>query len=160
MSGCSGLERETEEVRACGAPEQSWRTCEVGSCRNRQPRWRRGAPAFRLSSLLPSAPGLHITSPVPDSASHIPVHTYHSHVRRGAAQHRPHHPHPVRAPALASPRALIESHLLARTHSHVLSDQFSLGATATGDLTLLLTAIQTTSKFIATNVRKARLINL
>ncbi|TFK78595.1 fructose-1,6-bisphosphatase [Polyporus arcularius HHB13444] len=43
---------------------------------------------------------------------------------------------------------------------HVLSDQFSLGATATGDLTLLLTAIQTTSKFIATNVRKARLINL
>ncbi|KAL6305346.1 fructose-1,6-bisphosphatase [Sparassis latifolia] len=43
---------------------------------------------------------------------------------------------------------------------HVLNDQFSLGATATGDLTLLLNAIQTTSKFIATNVRKARLINL
>ncbi|KAI0748343.1 fructose-1,6-bisphosphatase [Daedaleopsis nitida] len=43
---------------------------------------------------------------------------------------------------------------------HVLADQFSLGAVATGDLTLLLTAIQTTSKFIATNVRKARLINL
>ncbi|KZT07254.1 fructose-bisphosphatase [Laetiporus sulphureus 93-53] len=43
---------------------------------------------------------------------------------------------------------------------HVLNDQFSLGAVATGDLTLLLTAIQTTSKFIATNVRKARLINL
>ncbi|PCH37955.1 fructose-1,6-bisphosphatase [Wolfiporia cocos MD-104 SS10] len=43
---------------------------------------------------------------------------------------------------------------------HVLNDQFSLGAAATGDLTLLLTAIQTTSKFIATNVRKARLINL
>ncbi|PIL24191.1 hypothetical protein GSI_13944 [Ganoderma sinense ZZ0214-1] len=43
---------------------------------------------------------------------------------------------------------------------HVLADQFSLGAIATGDLTLLLTAIQTTSKFIATNVRKARLINL
>lgn len=35
-----------------------------------------------------------------------------------------------------------------------------LGSTATGDLTLLLTAIQVTSKFIATNVRKARLINL
>lgn len=35
-----------------------------------------------------------------------------------------------------------------------------LGAAATGDLTLLLTAIQVTSKFIATNVRKARLINL
>ena len=35
-----------------------------------------------------------------------------------------------------------------------------LGPVATGDLTLLLTAIQTTSKFIATNVRKARLINL
>jgi len=43
---------------------------------------------------------------------------------------------------------------------HVLSDQFRLGATATGDLTLLLTAITTTSKFIATNVRRARLINL
>ncbi|KAI0928905.1 Fructose-1,6-bisphosphatase [Taiwanofungus camphoratus] len=43
---------------------------------------------------------------------------------------------------------------------HVLSDQFSLGPATTGDLTLLLTAIQTTSKFIATNVRKARLINL
>jgi len=43
---------------------------------------------------------------------------------------------------------------------HVLSDQLRLGSTATGDLTLLLTAIQVTSKFIATNVRKARLINL
>ena len=45
-------------------------------------------------------------------------------------------------------------------YSHVLSDQLRLGAAATGDLTLLLTAIQVTSKFIATNVRKARLINL
>lgn len=43
---------------------------------------------------------------------------------------------------------------------HVLSDQLRLGELATGDLTLLLTAIQVTSKFIATNVRKARLINL
>ncbi|TFK43165.1 fructose-1,6-bisphosphatase [Crucibulum laeve] len=43
---------------------------------------------------------------------------------------------------------------------HVLSDQLRLGSAATGDLTLLLTAIQVTSKFIATNVRKARLINL
>ncbi|KAF9052633.1 fructose-1,6-bisphosphatase [Panaeolus papilionaceus] len=43
---------------------------------------------------------------------------------------------------------------------HVLHDQLRLGTTATGDLTLLLTAIQVTSKFIATNVRKARLINL
>ncbi|KAF8628357.1 hypothetical protein AX15_003892 [Amanita polypyramis BW_CC] len=43
---------------------------------------------------------------------------------------------------------------------HVLQDQMRLGTTATGDLTLLLTAIQVTSKFIATNVRKARLINL
>jgi len=43
---------------------------------------------------------------------------------------------------------------------HVLNSQFRLGAHATGDLTLLLTAIQLTSKFIATNVRKARLINL
>jgi len=42
----------------------------------------------------------------------------------------------------------------------VLAEQFHLGAAATGDLTLLLTAIQLTSKFIATNVRKARLINL
>ena len=44
--------------------------------------------------------------------------------------------------------------------SHVLHDQLRLGDAATGDLTLLLTAIQVTSKFIATNVRKARLINL
>jgi len=43
---------------------------------------------------------------------------------------------------------------------HVLHDQMRLGAAATGDLTLLLTAIQVTSKFIATNVRRARLINL
>ncbi|KII88504.1 hypothetical protein PLICRDRAFT_176086 [Plicaturopsis crispa FD-325 SS-3] len=43
---------------------------------------------------------------------------------------------------------------------HVLHDQMRLGPAATGDLTLLLTAIQVTSKFIATNVRKARLINL
>jgi len=43
---------------------------------------------------------------------------------------------------------------------HILSDQIRLGDAATGDLTLLLNAIQTTSKFIATNVRKARLINL
>ncbi|KAJ3514837.1 hypothetical protein NLJ89_g2131 [Agrocybe chaxingu] len=43
---------------------------------------------------------------------------------------------------------------------HVLNDQLHLGSAATGDLTLLLTAIQLTSKFIATNVRKARLINL
>ncbi|KAG5221282.1 Fructose-1,6-bisphosphatase [Salix suchowensis] len=39
---------------------------------------------------------------------------------------------------------------------HVLHDQMRLGAAATGDLTLLLTAIQVTSKFIATNVRKCR----
>ncbi|KZT26439.1 fructose-1,6-bisphosphatase [Neolentinus lepideus HHB14362 ss-1] len=43
---------------------------------------------------------------------------------------------------------------------HVLSEGFRLGPAATGDLTMLLTAIQTTSKFIATNVRRARLINL
>jgi len=43
---------------------------------------------------------------------------------------------------------------------HILSEQNRLGIAATGDLTLLLNAIQTTSKFIATNVRKARLINL
>ncbi|EEB96928.1 hypothetical protein MPER_03848, partial [Moniliophthora perniciosa FA553] len=43
---------------------------------------------------------------------------------------------------------------------HVLHDQLRLGPAATGDLTLLLSAIQVTSKFIATNVRRARLINL
>ncbi|KAG8898801.1 Fructose-1,6-bisphosphatase [Tulasnella sp. 403] len=43
---------------------------------------------------------------------------------------------------------------------HILAQQFRLGPAATGDLTLLLNAIQVTSKFIATNVRKARLINL
>lgn len=46
------------------------------------------------------------------------------------------------------------------TDRHILADQFRLGAAATGDLTMLLNAIQVTSKFIATNVRKARLINL
>lgn len=43
---------------------------------------------------------------------------------------------------------------------HILADQFRLGPAATGDLTMLLNAIQVTSKFIALNVRKARLINL
>jgi hypothetical protein len=45
--------------------------------------------------------------------------------------------------------------------SHVLQAQHSgLDAEATGDLTILLTAIQTTCKFIATNVRRAGLLNL
>ncbi|EJD44053.1 fructose-1,6-bisphosphatase [Auricularia subglabra TFB-10046 SS5] len=43
---------------------------------------------------------------------------------------------------------------------HVLSEQIRLGPVATGDLTFLLNAIQLTSKFISTNVRRARLINL
>jgi len=43
---------------------------------------------------------------------------------------------------------------------HVLGEQHALGSAASGDLTLLLTAIQVTSKYIASNVRKARLINL
>jgi len=43
---------------------------------------------------------------------------------------------------------------------HVLDQQYTLGDNASGDLTLLLTAIQVTSKYIASNVRKARLINL
>ncbi|BGP44042.1 Fructose-1,6-bisphosphatase [Rhodotorula kratochvilovae] len=43
--------------------------------------------------------------------------------------------------------------------SHVLSQQ-QRHPIATGDLTLLLTAIQTTCKFISTNVRRAGLLNL
>ncbi|ORY32572.1 putative fructose-bisphosphatase [Naematelia encephala] len=43
---------------------------------------------------------------------------------------------------------------------HILSQQYALGERAAGDLTLLLIAIQVTSKYIASNVRKARLINL
>ncbi|KAL7413880.1 fructose-1,6-bisphosphatase class 1/Sedoheputulose-1,7-bisphosphatase [Mrakia frigida] len=43
---------------------------------------------------------------------------------------------------------------------HVLTEQQNLGSAASGDLTLLLIAIQLTSKFISTNVRKASLINL
>ena len=44
--------------------------------------------------------------------------------------------------------------------SHILSEQIRLGVAATGDMTLLINAIEFTSKFIASNVRKARLINL
>jgi len=44
--------------------------------------------------------------------------------------------------------------------SHILSEQIRLGAAATGDLTLLLNSIGFASKFIANNVRRARLINL
>lgn len=43
---------------------------------------------------------------------------------------------------------------------HILSEQIRLGPAATGDLTLLIHAVEFTSKFIASNVRKARLINL
>ncbi|KAK1924449.1 fructose-bisphosphatase [Papiliotrema laurentii] len=43
---------------------------------------------------------------------------------------------------------------------HILSQQQALGEAASGDLTLLLIGIQVTSKYIASNVRKARLINL
>ncbi|KAI0302042.1 fructose-1,6-bisphosphatase [Russula brevipes] len=43
---------------------------------------------------------------------------------------------------------------------HILSEQIRLGPAATGDMTLLINAIEFTSKFIASNVRKARLINL
>jgi fructose-1,6-bisphosphatase I len=60
---------------------------------------------------------------------------------------------------MASQQELPSTDLITLTR-HVLQDQFRLGNPATGDLTLLLTAIQVTSKFIATNVRKARLINL
>src|ERR1700743_1966851 len=47
-----------------------------------------------------------------------------------------------------------------KINSDVLNEQFRLGPQVSGDLTLLLNAIQTTSKFIANNVRRARLINL
>ena len=43
---------------------------------------------------------------------------------------------------------------------HILAEQHRLGASATGDLTMLLNAIELTSKFISNNVRKARLLNL
>lgn len=41
-----------------------------------------------------------------------------------------------------------------------LSQQAKLGPQASGDLTILLTAIQTTCKFLSHNVRRARLINM
>jgi len=44
--------------------------------------------------------------------------------------------------------------------THTLAAQADLGEKATGDLTLLLTAIQTTCKSIAFNVRRATLLNL
>jgi fructose-1,6-bisphosphatase I len=45
---------------------------------------------------------------------------------------------------------------------HVLSDGFRMArsSAASGDLTILLTSLQTTCKFIESNVRKASLINL
>lgn len=43
---------------------------------------------------------------------------------------------------------------------HILKQQQALGERASGDLTMLLVGIQVTSKYIASNVRKARLINL
>lgn len=44
--------------------------------------------------------------------------------------------------------------------SHTLQQQAALGGQASGDLTILLTAIQTTCKTIAMNVRRARLLDL
>ncbi|ORX36850.1 putative fructose-bisphosphatase [Kockovaella imperatae] len=43
---------------------------------------------------------------------------------------------------------------------HILAQQQALGEKASGELTLLLIGIQVTSKYIASQVRKARLINL
>lgn len=45
---------------------------------------------------------------------------------------------------------------------HVLNEGFNLArsSAASGDLTILLTSLQTTCKFIESNVRKASLINL
>ncbi|KAI0063435.1 hypothetical protein BV25DRAFT_1824542, partial [Artomyces pyxidatus] len=57
----------------------------------------------------------------------------------------------------AGPRGRLQTHTLTR---HVLSEKFHLGAKATGDLALLLAAIQPTSRSIATNVYTARLIDL
>lgn len=51
------------------------------------------------------------------------------------------------------------AHAISSTR-HVLNSQAASAPGAKGDLTLLLTAIQTTCKFIATNVRRARLLNL
>ena len=50
--------------------------------------------------------------------------------------------------------------LIQQAYSHTLQEQAALGGKATGDLTLLLQAIQTTCKTIAMNVRRARLLNL
>ena len=47
-----------------------------------------------------------------------------------------------------------------QTRSHTLQQQAELGGQASGDLTILLTAIQTTCKTIAMNVRRARLLDL
>jgi len=60
---------------------------------------------------------------------------------------------------MSSPSELPSTEIITLTR-HVLGEQIRLGDAATGDLTLLLNAIQLTSKFIATNVRRARLINL
>ena len=76
---------------------------------------------------------------------------------RPRADHRYHYGDQVRIPMTPS----METGNNVPCHRrHVLNDTFRLGPAATGDLTLLLTAITTTSKFIATNVRRARLINL
>lgn len=57
-------------------------------------------------------------------------------------------------PSSTTNRSLPIQHVLQAQHTSPQS------AVATGDLTLLLTAIQTTCKFIATNVRRAGLLNL
>lgn len=63
--------------------------------------------------------------------------------------------------ALALCSVLLPEHLpVFSSNRHVLNEQIKLGDKASGDLTLLLIAIQLTSKFISTNVRKASLINL
>jgi fructose-1,6-bisphosphatase I len=60
---------------------------------------------------------------------------------------------------MSTPAEIPSTEIITLTR-HVLGEQIRLGDAATGDLTLLLNAIQLTSKFIATNVRRARLINL
>lgn len=125
-------------------------------------RHRHGIPGYArefcpygLTAFRPPSGSIRPIRPVPGPACNPTISTNDHYGHRGTTKHRSHHPHSVGITRSAN---LDRFHI--NVYSHVLSDQLRLGAAATGDLTLLLTAIQVTSKFIATNVRKARLINL